>query len=168
MVAGMSLPHRIASRLLVAFKRRRPWTSVGTRTIVLSPTGGVLLVRHSYVAGWHLPGGGVDRFETLATAAAREVREETGVVLETPPRLFALYANFGGGFSDHVALFVADGVTGTPRPDLGGFLAGEILEAGVFPVDALPPGTTRATRRRLAEIRGEAPVAEHWGSEAPD
>jgi hypothetical protein len=38
----------------------------------------------------------------------------------------------------------------------------EIAEAGFFPIDRLPEGTTEATRRRLAEILSGEPSAQTW------
>jgi hypothetical protein len=38
----------------------------------------------------------------------------------------------------------------------------EILETGFFDADALPKGTTKATRARLNEIRQGVPVASDW------
>jgi hypothetical protein len=38
----------------------------------------------------------------------------------------------------------------------------EIAEAGFFPLDRLPDGTTAATRNRLAEILEEQPPSAKW------
>jgi hypothetical protein len=38
----------------------------------------------------------------------------------------------------------------------------EIAEAGFFPLDQLPEGTTPATRSRLAEILEGQPPSAHW------
>lgn len=150
---GRALWHRIV----------RPLT-MGVRAIVLDgpeDAPRVLLIRHSYIGGWHLPGGGVDRGETIDAAMRREVREEVGLSVDGPAPLLGLYARFAGGVSDHVGVFVVKGWSGTPTVD-----GVEIVEARFFPLDALPPGTTAATRRRIAELTDEDRAtiagAQHW------
>jgi 8-oxo-dGTP pyrophosphatase MutT (NUDIX family) len=49
--------------------------------------GRVFLVKHSYVSGWHLPGGGVEAGETLVEAVARELHEEGNIEVTEPPML---------------------------------------------------------------------------------
>lgn len=134
-------------------------TTLGVRGVVRDDTGRVLLVRHTYLPGWYLPGGGVDPGETAATAIVREIVEETGVTPTGAPRLVGLYLNRRASRRDHVALFVFDATVGHPtlrRPSM------EIAEIGFFARDALPPETTAATRRRLAEVFDGAAVAAEW------
>src|SRR6516164_4960935 len=80
----------------------RPLT-VGVRALVLDGDGRVFLVEHSYVGGWHLPGGGVEQGETLAGALARELREEGKIELSESPVLHAIYFNPHTSPRDHVA-----------------------------------------------------------------
>ncbi|MBX3493499.1 MAG: NUDIX domain-containing protein [Parvibaculum sp.] len=132
---------------------RRPLTA-GVRAVVFDAQGRVLLVRHTYIHGWYLPGGGVERGETILAALRRELDEEAGVLLHGAARLAGLYANFREFKSDHVALYVLDHGTYEQVPRQ----SPEIAEAGFFAVDALPEGISASTRRRIAEIaEGRAP-----------
>jgi len=58
---------------------------VGVGAIVFDDAGRVLLVERGRPPGqglWSIPGGRLEPRETLAQAVAREVREETGLVVE--------------------------------------------------------------------------------------
>jgi 8-oxo-dGTP pyrophosphatase MutT (NUDIX family) len=118
----------------------------------------VFLIRHTYVAGWQLPGGGVERGETVFEALARELSEEGNIELGGPPLLRSLYFNRRISPRDHVAFFlVEDFSQRSPKtPDR------EIAEAGFFALDDLPQATTADTRRRLAETFDGAPVSAYW------
>jgi ADP-ribose pyrophosphatase YjhB (NUDIX family) len=51
----------------------------GASAVVTSASGQILLVRHSYKAGWSTPGGFLNRGEQAADAVVREVWEELGL-----------------------------------------------------------------------------------------
>ena len=131
---------------------------LGVRTILLDGDDRVFLVRHSYVPGWHFPGGGVERGETVRTAALREAREEAALEITGEPELVGIYLNGAMANRNHVAVFA----TRSFRPLVGIKDDWEILERGFFPVRTLPAGTTDGTRARLAEWLDGAPRSETW------
>ncbi|MEP3439079.1 MAG: NUDIX domain-containing protein [Hoeflea sp.] len=152
-----SLRARLVTRVIhVWFVLTRSMT-LGVRAACYDAEGRVFLVRHSYVPGWHMPGGGVERGETMGQALIKELREEGNLVLAGEAELFAVYFNRRTSRRDHVAFYRCTVEQTAPkRADR------EILEAGFFALDALPEGVTGATRRRLAELSGEAQISEEW------
>ena len=132
--------------------------TLGVRALVIDGEGRIFLVKHSYVSGWHLPGGGVEAGETLVEAAARELREEGNIELTAPPRLHGIFFNSRASRRDHVALFVVRAFrqVAAPVPDR------EIVAHGFFAVDALPDETTASTRARITEVLGGAAASERW------
>ncbi len=118
----------------------------------------VFLIRHTYVPGWQLPGGGVEVGETMAEALARELVEEGNIALTAPPVLQSMHFNRRASRRDHVGLYLIESFTQT-TPKLPDH---EIAEAGFFPLDRLPEGTTPATLRRIAEVVHGEPVSSYW------
>ncbi len=135
---------------------RRPVT-LGVRAIVCDPHGHVLLVRHTYVPGWYLPGGAVDPGESVGDALTREILEEANVRIVGEPRLIDIYFN-PRGRNDHVVLFeVRDFEQTAPKaPDR------EIAEARFFPLACLPDATTPKTRARLDEYVNNTARSPIW------
>lgn len=140
------------------YRRVAHGVTLGVRGMVIDGAGRVFLVKHSYIAGWYLPGGGVEVGETLATALARELREEGNIRLTDPPHLFAIYLNRRNSRRDHVALYVVRSFhqSQPPLPN------GEIVAHGFFSADLLPDDTTLSTRARIAEVLERRPAAEIW------
>ncbi len=130
---------------------------LGVRALIIDPQEGVLLVRHTYVSGWYLPGGGVEAGESAEAALARELYEEAGVELLASPRFHGLFFNPKASRRDHVACYVVRDFRIAPtQPNF------EIAEARFFSADALPEDTSPATRARLAEVLKGAPASEIW------
>lgn len=130
----------------------------GVRVIALNAAGEVLLVRHGYTPGWHLPGGGVDYRETAEQAARRELEEETGYRVAGELTLRGLAYNTRQWKGDHVAVFHAPAIEKV-REVSPTF---EIAEVGFFALDSLPEGTSRGTRARLAEWQAGQDVDPYW------
>jgi 8-oxo-dGTP pyrophosphatase MutT (NUDIX family) len=148
----------VLRRLFHVYWRFTRGLTIGVRAVVIDGSGRVFLVKHSYVGGWYLPGGGVEAGETLMTALARELREEGNIELGAEPAFFAIYFNRRVSRRDHVALYVVRAFhqSAPPQPNR------EIVAHGFFAPDALPEDTTRATRARLAEVLQGSAIAEVW------
>ena len=148
----------LTRRALHVYWRFARGMTLGVRGLVLDGEGRVFLVKHSYVAGWHLPGGGVEPGETLVQALAREMREEGNIEFTKQPELYGMYYNPRDSKRDHVALFVIDHFRqpSPPKPTR------EIIQHGFFPANALPKDATPATRARIAEVVDGVKSAEQW------
>ena len=145
-------------RVLHAYWRFARGLTLGVRGLVLDEQGRVFLIKHSYLAGWHLPGGGVEPGESLATALARELREEGNIELIGPAELFAIYWNRRIAWRDHVALYVVRSFrqSAPPQPNR------EIIAHGFFAPDSFPADTTASTRARVAEVLEARSASEIW------
>ncbi len=141
---------RVAGLLL------RPMT-LGVRAIALDEADRVFLVRHAYISGFHLPGGGVESGETAVNSLLRELREEGGLEALGPPRLFGFYHNPRHSRRDHVALYLARVRQNRPRTPNW-----EIVESGFFALDALPKSATPSTRARIDEYLRKSEPTTLW------
>lgn len=139
------------------FLIKRPMT-LGVRVLVENEKGEVLLVKHTYVEGWYLPGGGVETHDTMAETAIKELREEVGFEVIGEPRLLGIYKNNSASKRDHVALYKVDAwrEAETFKPNR------EIAEIGFFALDALPDDITKGNLRRIREIYFDEPVSQYW------
>lgn len=130
--------------------------TLGVRGVATDADGRVLLIRHTYIDGWFLPGGGVESGEIALESLRREMAEEAGVAMRRAT-LLGVYSNAPGFRNDHVLVYRIDDWSPT-APDA----AGEIAERGFFALDALPEGVSKGTRARLDEMFRGAPQSTHW------
>jgi 8-oxo-dGTP pyrophosphatase MutT (NUDIX family) len=130
--------------------------TLGVRAVVLDAENRVFLVKHSYLTGWHLPGGGVEVGETFHDALQRELAEEGRIELSGEAVLHGLFLNSHVSRRDHVAVYLIKHFRQDRLPEPNR----EIIACGFFDPAALPAETTTGTRLRISEVLdGKAPIA---------
>ena len=120
-------------------------------TVAVIEDGQILLTQRSDFPSWCLPGGAVDDAESLAQAAIRETREDTGLVVELT-RLVGVYSRprwRRGG--DHSTLFAARPVGGKLQT-----VTDETVDARYFHPRALPDTLFWWHRQRILDAFGNA------------
>jgi 8-oxo-dGTP pyrophosphatase MutT (NUDIX family) len=128
----------------------------GARAVVINEHEEILLVLHSYIPGWHFPGGGVDKGESPREAIIREVREEAGIIVKETPCIFDCYYNKIAGVDDIVSLYIIKNF------ECQSFKSSEILEAKWFARDQLPKDISSASQRRINEVFYNQKKIEKW------
>ena len=132
-------------RLLQAARRLTGMASPGVKAMVVTTSGDIVLVRHSYMPGWHFPGGGIKRRETPEQAIIRELGEEIGLQrwhgiergeeVREHTRPDRVYPTF----------FIVSGADYHFRPSL------EIERAEAFDPGALPDTALRSVHRTVEQ-----------------
>ncbi|MBN2147001.1 MAG: NUDIX domain-containing protein [Anaerolineales bacterium] len=114
--------------------------------VTIIEDGRILLTKRKDFEVWCLPGGSVDDGESIAQAARREAREETGLEVRLE-RLVGIYSRphwLHGGL--HVVVFTGQGIGGrlTPQPS-------EVIEMGYFSGENLPEEMLLGHRQRILD-----------------
>ena len=145
-------------RLFHLYFRFARGMTLGVRAVVIDDAGRVFLVKHTYIPGWYLPGGGVEVGETFLRALGRELIEEGRIEPFGEPELHGLFLNDHVSRRDHVAVYVIRRFRQDRLPEPNR----EIMACGFFAPDALPADTTEGTRLRIAEVLFGAPPSATW------
>lgn len=138
---------RPVARCSACGRRHHLDPKVGVGAVVRDDDGRLLLVQRAVTPGkglWALPAGYVDAGEDPRAAAAREVREETGLEVECGA---VLDVYDGGGGASFFLAFAATRTGGTLAA------ADDALDARFFPLDALPELAFESTRDAVRRLR---------------
>lgn len=124
----------------------RPLLQVGASVIVEDEKGRVLLQKRTDNHCWGYPGGSTELDERVEDAAARELREETGLIAHrlelfgvfSGKELHYIYPN-GDEVSNVDIVFLCKDYSGTLRPDEEESEQLQFFEAGKLPEKLSPP-----------------------------
>lgn len=152
------LAHPLFSRTLHIYFLMRRGLTLGVRAIVRSDEGKFLLIRHTYTPGWHFPGGGVEKGQTIELALSDELLQEVGLKIAGKPVLHGIFYNSGVTKRDHVVAYLCN-VRGDieAKPQ-----SMEIAEIGYFDSEDLPSDTDLGTVRRIREVVLGEEKTERW------
>ena len=103
----------------------------------------VLLTKREDLEIWILPSGGVEDDESIAQAAIRETKEETGLDVELT-RLVGIYSRLGNMFPVHAVLFVAKPIGGEIKCQ-----EGETIAVEWFAFDEIPSPLSAGHKKRI-------------------
>ncbi|MFC0561317.1 NUDIX hydrolase [Halalkalibacter alkalisediminis] len=137
---------------------------VGHTPLILNSSGVIIYNRNKVLLSyrndtrnWGLPGGYMERGETVEENLERELIEEMGITLKSPSlyRIFSgqdFYHEYPNGDKVYsvIMMYIASGYTGEIIVDNK-----EIKEAKYFDINQLPPQLTRTTKKILTEYRKE-------------
>jgi 8-oxo-dGTP pyrophosphatase MutT (NUDIX family) len=128
----------------------------GVNAIVEDEDGRVVVVGHTYIPGWHLPGGGVDTGEPPADAIMRELREEIGLIESSPPELMGIFTRRFAWIGNVIALYRVRNARYKFKRNA------EILRIRLVDPAHLPDDLAPGTKRRLLELAGNEPPSPYW------
>ncbi len=104
----------IVTKVLQRYWRLSRGLTLGAQAVVIDAQDRVLLIRHTYQAGWRFPGGGVEHHETAEAALTRELEEEAGAKAGRLDRLTTIFTT-PGFIDERIHLFAAHDLVPIPH-----------------------------------------------------
>jgi ADP-ribose pyrophosphatase YjhB (NUDIX family) len=124
--------------------------------------GKILLTQREDFETWILPSGGVEEGESLAQAARRETKEETGLDVKLT-RLVGVYSRLGSWSPGYMVLFAAKPIGGELKCQ-----PGETIAVDWFAFNELPAPLSLGHKRRIKDaIAGASGVVVLQGLNLP-
>jgi ADP-ribose pyrophosphatase YjhB (NUDIX family) len=131
--------------------------------VVVNDAGEILMIRRTDNDNWAVPGGAIDLGESVAQAAVRETREESGIECEisgivgiySDPKHVLLYTSNGEVRQEFSIVLTARPLSGQPTP------SSESSKVRWVSVDTVPEYTMdRSMRIRINDFlaRKKSPV----------
>jgi ADP-ribose pyrophosphatase YjhB (NUDIX family) len=129
--------------------------------VVVNDVGEILMIRRSDNDNWAVPGGAIDIGESVAQAAVRETREESGIECEitgvvgiySDPKHVILYTSNGEVRQEFSIVLTARPLSGQPTP------SSESSEVRWIPVTAVRDYTMdRSMRIRINDYLERKPL----------
>src|SRR5215208_6628654 len=113
--------------------------------IAVLQEGKILLTQREDFETWILPSGGVEDGESIAQAAIRETKEETGLDVQLTG-LIGIYSRLGSWSNGYMVLFAAKPVGGEIKCQ-----EGETIAVEWFAFDELPGPLSLGHKRRIQD-----------------
>ncbi len=135
---------------------RRPVVGIGAAA--RTPDGRLLLIRRGDTGTWALPGGTLEWGETLRTALAREVEEETGARVLGLGRLVGVYSGPERDARFHAVTVIVEASVSRPEKPPTNPL--EILEVRAFSDEEIPKDLAFGMQDMLGDARAGRTVWE--------
>lgn len=152
-----SMITRLQLAVMKPIMRQVRGMTLGSRVAVIDERQRFLLVKPTYLKGWILPGGGVERGETCLTAALRELVEEAAIEPEGALEFRGIHSNHANFPGDHLLFYVCRKFV--QRPFKGNL---EIAAAEFFNADTLPDIVDGGSRRRIQELVSGSEPSLDW------
>ena len=134
--------------------------------VAIMNNGKILLTKREDFEVWCLLGGGVEDGESLAKAAIREAKEETGLDVELTG-LVGIYSRVGNVSRGHMVLFAAQPIGGEIECQSGETIAVEWFASGEIP-SLLSPGHKRRIADAMEGVRGTVVAQDIHSPQLPD
>ena len=132
-----------------AYLRTLPQKRMGAGALFFDEHGRVLLVNPTYKAGWEIPGGVVEEFESPRRCCQREVADELGVLREVGPLLLVDYNSETATSTESVMFIFEGGVLDQAAIDGIKLPADELSRFAFFTRDLLPAEISEGLRSRI-------------------